>query len=502
MARDPALSAFKIHPMQRPKLKAIFDAGDDLNVLIYYKQSRFIRNLIPDFSDVVQWAKIHGVQLVSATQNLGDPTDHLGVILPMLTAWMDEGTSRQTQQTLRDLYARTRRSGGWGGGKPPYGYKSIRTGPKQHVLAVDDEAAAVIREAARRITAGESLNSVVADFNRRGITSPYNRSRQLNGRPVGLRADGTPTPWQRWALSIILRSPAMLGYALHHKQLVIGEDGFPVRCAPPLITEQEWEQLQVALGHHEKQTPRRTQTDSLLLQVAFCAMCGSALYRWSTTSRGKKYFNYKCLKIYKKAEFPGACNSLPVNATWLDNLASELFLGAVGHVEIVRRVYHRAPDTERTAMVHRALKTARAEYDAGGYAYPGGEDEYSARMVRLSAELRELTSAAPTGYVDEPTGELFSEAWERLDIKGRRQLMITAGFRIQALRTGSRVGVIHAMDPDLARRAGLAASGRPVPTPADPYGASLPASEIWRRMTEVATDPDRARFVTIVQEDY
>src|SRR5260370_6249882 len=78
-------------------------------------------------------------------------------------------------------------------------------------------------------------------------------------------------------------------------------------------------------------------------------------------------------------------------------------------------------------------------------------------MTRLAAELRELSSRPPAGYTDEPTGETFRQAWEKRDLKGRRQLMLQAGFRLEVGLVNGEPAVMHFLDPDLARRAGKAA---------------------------------------------
>ena len=118
VARDEAISAFKIHPMRRPKLGKVFDARAELDYLIYYKQSRCFRRVMPDFSDVVMWATKDDVLLVSATENLGDPRRHKELLVPLITAWSDQGSSEATSGFLTDLYARNRVAGRWSGGKP------------------------------------------------------------------------------------------------------------------------------------------------------------------------------------------------------------------------------------------------------------------------------------------------------------------------------------------------------------------------------------------------
>src|SRR5258708_11143370 len=189
-------------------------------MVISYRQSRCFRRVFPEFGDVLRWANKHDVLLVSATENMGDPRQHKDLLLPLITAWTDQGDSETKSQIYSDLYARYREEGRWTGGKVPYGYRSVQTGPKRHDLAVDEVAAAVLREAVARVLRGESLNSVCADLNRRAIPSPLNRQRLLYGGKLIFRDDGTGRrwtlgPWHRGSLVLILKSPALLGRAMH-----------------------------------------------------------------------------------------------------------------------------------------------------------------------------------------------------------------------------------------------------------------------------------------------
>jgi len=58
----------------------------------------------------------------------------------------------------------------WGGGRPPYGYKVIANpdGPGK-VLAVNVETSEFVREAVRRVIAGESVNAIATDSTARAF---------------------------------------------------------------------------------------------------------------------------------------------------------------------------------------------------------------------------------------------------------------------------------------------------------------------------------------------
>ncbi len=465
--RDESVSAFKIHPMQRRKLKAVFEAGDGLDMMIYYRQSRCFRRTLPDFSDVVMWATKHDVLLVSATENFGDPRKHAELLVPLITSWTDQGDSETKSQIFTDLKAKYRREGRWAGGKIPYGYRSVETAPKRHDLAVDEVAAAIVREAVCRVLRGESLNSICADFNRRGVASPMNRLRQLCGGKLRFYDDGSGTRWTlaRWtrqSLKIILLSPATIGHAMHGNREIIRDEGSPSVIAPPLIPEKEWERVKLALGDHR--TPRRSKDASLLLRVAYC-MDGLPLYRFSSNPHGKIYTYYKCLALCRPDRYPDGCTSAAIPMGFLDDLATGLFLAEVGDVEVMRQVVEADDSHKRRLNVLGkriiALTAEEVEHDKD-------HDEEIARLKAERARLRVLKVPGPR-VREESTGRTFAQEWEARDVTGRRDLMVKAGFRVEAGFVNGNLAVMHVLDPELAKRAGKAASGQQVTIPADDF---------------------------------
>ena len=95
-------------------------------------------------------------------------------------------------------------------------------------------------------------------------------------------------------------------------------------------------------------------------------------------------------------------------------------------------------------------------------------------MTKLSAELRHLMDrpVAVAGYIEEPTGQTFRQAWEERDANARRQLMRSAGYRLDVVLIDGHPVVVYLIDHSLQERAQDAASGKPVATiaPSDGKG--------------------------------
>ena len=120
---------------------------------------------------------------------------------------------------------------------------------------------------------GESVNAVAADFNRRGISPPH-------AAYADKRRKGEPS-WGDGSLRMILRDKALLGHVVHKGDSVLGDDGMPIICADALVSLDDRVKLQAALDK-ASQTHARSDTPSLLLNVAFCAERDrhAPLYRW------------------------------------------------------------------------------------------------------------------------------------------------------------------------------------------------------------------------------
>src|SRR5215469_10553582 len=239
------------------------------------QQDRLVRRTA-DFIGIVNWCRDNDKKLYSATEGLGDVTQHAGLLVGFITAWQSEGESLSTSARVKDTQAKLAKEGRWRGGRLLYGFRPICI---CHQLAkcpewkdckgwklIPDEngSAVVVREAARRVIAGESANAVVADFNRRGVKS----------------ADGYL--WKALTLRRILRKPALM-------------DG--------IVSVTEWNQLQDALNARRRnQYVRTLDRDTITLDLVFCGLCGGKIYRWTDKGKQSSRVYGRCRNELKRAE--------------------------------------------------------------------------------------------------------------------------------------------------------------------------------------------------------
>src|SRR5258708_24800089 len=424
-ARDLDVSASKVHPMERPELTAWLARPDEFDEIIFWRLDRLIRK-VSDFADMIRWAEEHGKGLRSATEPI-DLRSPFGKLMAYIVAVFAEIESINTSERVTGTHDYLRRVGRWGGGWAPYGYQALpNPDGNGYVLVIDQEAADVVREAVRRVIAGEAVNSIVGDFNRREILSPQDHARAPAGRPVRGRL------WAAQTLMGMLRSQGLLGYVTYKADAVRGPDGTPIIRATPIISETEWDQVQHELDNPARaKRRRRTQTPSLLLGVAKCAICGANCYL-GASGRGDMY--YRCRTHSRAAQHRVQCPALQLRMASLNALAEALFVAQVGHVEVLERVYRPGVDyANEIALLHRSIAAVRGEFDSGGYSYPGGQEDYEERVSRLSGRLRELADQPVTkaGYDYRPTGQTFREKLDASTIPKRRALVFSAGFQLQ-----------------------------------------------------------------------
>ncbi len=133
-----------------------------------------------------------------------------------------------------------------GGGTRPFGYREDR-------MTLDPEEAALVREAARRVLAGEGVGTVLADWDRRGVPTVTGKG------------------WRTTSLRRLLLSPRIAGL----RQLR-GEAVGPALW-PALISEADHERLVRLLSDPARRKGGRPRDYLLTGGLARCGLCDAKL---------------------------------------------------------------------------------------------------------------------------------------------------------------------------------------------------------------------------------
>lgn len=220
----------------------------EADAVIVYHGDRLIRQPW-DLETLLSLADGKGIRLASpsGTHNLDDSDDRYRLRQDVAAACREsDRISERTRVAHLDRAERgvkKRR-----GGHRPFGYK--RSGK------IREEEAEHYRDAVARILAGESMRSVIRDWNQRGVTT-------------------TPgNAWTNRTLKLVLRNPRYAGLSTY-KGEVVGKGKWEA-----LVEREPWEALQAtldAIGDRYSALNNSTTSKYLLTYIAFHRVCGSTM---------------------------------------------------------------------------------------------------------------------------------------------------------------------------------------------------------------------------------
>lgn len=461
-AEDNDVSASKFAPTQRPELSKMLARHAEYSEVIFWRLDRLLRSPA-DLTDMLRWAERHGKNLVSATESFDlarvDADDSaMDEDLAYLTAIFARRESKATSVRVKASHKYLRESGRWPGGICPYGYRPVYNpdGRPGWGLVMDEETGPIVREAVRRVIAGESVNSIAADFNRRRLLSPRDYARLMKGKALRCECghekhDGPcPVPagcgcetyqerhaeWARASLQRILSSEALQGHAVHDGIVVRGDDGMPLERAKPLTDLDTWTILQKTLIGR-KRAKQRTQTASGLLDVAVCGVCGSPLYMWVSSGprNPRPYEYYKCKQKFRRTDDPARCNARMIPRAVLEDMTHAELLREIGKYQVMKLEVTSGDGHEKAiADVGQQIADLTAERYVRGVIRP----DFDTLMARLQTEHARLAGLPrkPDKTRRVPTGQTFRQKWELMDATARRLFLRDSGVRVHARRGG------------------------------------------------------------------
>ena len=228
------------------KMLADLEAGT-VNAVIAYDLDRLHRSPkeLERFFDVVDAAKVKNLATVSGDIDLGTNDGRLHArILGAVARKESDDKVRRLRRKHEELAAAGRLSGG---GHRPFGFEPDR-------VTVRKSEAKLIREAAKRILAGDSIRAVCVDWNARGI-------------PPVVGTGG----WRLSSMRRLLRSARIAGLREHHGK-VVAEAVWPA-----IIDRPTFDRLQAVLTDPARLSRRSARAYLLTGGLAYCALCGAKL---------------------------------------------------------------------------------------------------------------------------------------------------------------------------------------------------------------------------------
>jgi DNA invertase Pin-like site-specific DNA recombinase len=410
---DTDTSAYR--QVARPRYEALLHAlaEGEVDGVLVWKLDRLVRRTA-EFERFWSICEKAGGRLASVNDTIDSSTPTGMVVVKILMAFAE---MEAAQMSLRMRRAELERAEA---GRPKLsGYRAYGLS-RDWTTLIEDEAA-IIKESAARVLAGESLRSICLDLNERGVPTSGG------------------TRWRPSPLQSILTNPRLWGKRTYHGEIV-GDGNWPA-ILDELTGEQLLRRLHLTRG---TQAARKY----LLSGILRCGKCG-------TRMRANASRNGGC---YICPPRPEGCNGVQVNRPKVDAFISEMTLAALDSPALRKRLKEAAggPRINEAKMMGelgdaRSRQAELAEMFADGQI---GRSEWLAarrgleeRIGKAEAQLSRVTDAGPlTPLVGQAN---MSELWEQLPTLRRRAVIDALFDRITILpgAQGKRFSAARVAEP-------------------------------------------------------
>jgi site-specific DNA recombinase len=311
-----------------------------------------------------------------------------------------------------------------GGGPRPFGFERDR------ITHRPDEVA-LVREAARRLLAGESLYRIAADWTTRGV------------------ATSTGASWSTTALRTFLTSPRIAGLRSHQDQ-VVG----PAVWAP-ILDETTWKRVTAILTDPARKRTRAIRS-YLLTGLLRCSRCGTAMVatpRQTKTGGGKRgvyvYGKGATQRAYGCAKTSGGCGGVFILASGIDVFVTDAVLYRLrgSNLNRARQRLAKATDDDRVLSDIAAdeamlveLAEDFAERRISRSAFHAATDRVQVRLDAARTKLAAQSRPDVLGGIDDLAAE-----WQGLGLERRRAVISAV---LAEITVGPAAGPRNRFDPN------------------------------------------------------
>lgn len=424
---DNDISALK--GKKRPGYDAIMAAAKarDITHIVVWHTSRLWRNR-RERADGIEALRKAEVSVLAVKGPELDMTTAYGRGMAGLIGEFDtmesEVKSERIKRKTEELAAEGKIANG---GPRPFGFHRVYDGegPRRKILRdeLHPEEAPIVRESARRVLAGESMRSVTADLNARGVRS------------------SSGIFWTQRALRTMLRSGRIAGLREHH-DVVVSRAVWPA-----IITEEEHTLLRAKLDSQGSWGTKGARLHYLTGYV-FCDGCYVRGIKMGVlTQRGQ--YRYRCLPKHE-----GGCNGRTILMDPLVELMDDYMVKRLSDPKTLKRLTaHQAPNDGRAddllALIdshERRLKLLQLAMEEGD------ENEIpemaaTVRTVRRKLndareELGRVTSTPDLAALDFPA---LAKGWKTLHVD-QKQLLL--GLFVERILISAARRGLGRFDPD------------------------------------------------------
>ena len=331
-------------------------------------------------------------------------------------------SDHKSSRILRKHEELAKQGKGSGGGTRPFGYEEDR-------VTIRQSEAKLIRDAARRVLAGESLRSICREWNAKRIKTS-----------AGL-------PWYASALGRVLKSGRIAGWREHHHELVAKSTAFP-----GIISDNQSKRLRALL----MDPARRLNAGArryLLTGFLRCGLCDTALV---ARPRGDKRKCYVCATDPRR---PTACGKIRRLSEPVDQLVTAMLFAAVDSPKFARAItarHRKATDRDQGEALD-VIERCEAELEYLARDLGGGKISRREWLAAREPLERRRKAATETIAAEQKTTALnaftgkagaLRKAWPSLSIDKQRAVIAAV---IDQVTVDPAVKGRNTFDPSLVK---------------------------------------------------
>jgi len=292
---------------QRPAFQQMISdmENGEIGIIVTKDLSRLGRNQLHTGLYIEDRFPMFGVRYIAINDNVDTDSSESNDLMPfknLFNEWFIRDTSRKIRAVLKAKAERGERLGT----RAPYGY--IKN-PETKKLAVDDEAAAIVRRIFAMCASGNGPSQIARILKKEQVLTPTMYAYTRYGMNHTCLDTAHPYNWSDSAIANLLENEIYLGNTVNMKystksykdkrrvehsreECLVFKDTHPA-----LITQEVWDIVQRVRKNRRR--PTKMEEQNKYSGLVFCADCGSNMVLHRARTMSASYNHFTC-RTYKK----------------------------------------------------------------------------------------------------------------------------------------------------------------------------------------------------------
>ena len=292
---------------QRPAFQQMISdmENGEIGIIVTKDLSRLGRNQLHTGLYIEERFPMFGVRYIAINDNVDTDSSESNDLMPfknLFNEWFIRDTSRKIRAVLKAKAERGERLGT----RAPYGY--IKD-PETKKLAVDDEAAAIVRRIFAMCASGNGPSQIARILKKEQVLTPTMYAYTRYGMNHTCLDTAHPYNWFDSAIANLLENEIYLGNTVNMKystksykdkrrvehsreECLVFKDTHPA-----LITQEVWDIVQRVRKNRRR--PTKMEEQNKYSGLVFCADCGSNMVLHRARTMSASYNHFTC-RTYKK----------------------------------------------------------------------------------------------------------------------------------------------------------------------------------------------------------